>query len=73
MTAKDLFTGIDNSTYDLGRVGVFMGIVFFCVLSAINCAKFDPQTFGVGFASILTGGGAMLYLKKDTEPPATKG
>jgi len=32
--------------------------------------KFDSQSFGVGFGAIMAGGGAGLWLKKDTQPPA---
>lgn len=68
---KNLFTGKDNSTLDLGRVLWAKGSVVYCGLAgyaAVHAHAFDPVAFGTGFAAVLGAGGAALWAKKDTEP-----
>lgn len=71
MRIKDLFTGKDNATLDLGRILWAKGSVVFSGLSiyhVIHTQTFDYVAFGTGFAGILAAGGAALWAKKDTEP-----
>ena len=69
---KQLFTGADNQTQDLGRwlaalTGV-SGIFFQGYVVIIHHATFSMQEFGVGAGALAVGVGAMLKLKEDTEP-----
>ena len=70
---KQLFTGADNQTQDLGRwlaalTGV-SGIFFQGYVVIVHQAAFSMQEFGVGAGALAVGVGAMLKLKEDTEPP----
>ena len=71
---RDLLTGVDGKTHDIGRYlavggGVWgIGGSMYDVLA--NHVHFDMQAFGVGMAALAGGIGALLHLKKDTEPPA---
>ena len=53
----------DEDQYDIGFVLWAIGALVFLVLAAVNYAKFDAQTFGIGFASLLGSGGAMSWLR----------
>jgi len=68
---KHLFTGIDNTTWDLGRV-LWAKISFvFCVISGwhtYHTGTFDPQAWAIGASAILAGGGGAIALKSKTEP-----
>lgn len=64
----DCLTGCDGHTYDSGRVAGFVGTVVFLGLSIWNHDKFDPLAFGTGFGALATGVGALIALKKGTEP-----
>lgn len=66
----DLFTGIDNATWDLGRVLLAVGC---CVMAGggvmtIIRGALDFVAFGGGFGGLLIGGGGLLALKRQTEP-----
>ena len=67
---RDLFTGVDNSTWDLGRFLLALG----CVLMAGGAAAvvyrgtLDFVAFGAGYGGLLVGGGGLLMLKRQTEP-----
>lgn len=66
-----LFAGKDNHTLDLGRVLWALGTLVFFALSvhAIwHGTPFDPQSWGIGFSTVLAAGGLALWAKKDTEP-----
>ena len=67
-----LFTGVDNQTYDLGRVLWALTILGFLAESGWavigHAAVFDPMAWGTGAAALLAGGGAALRLKTSTEP-----
>lgn len=68
---KDMFTGIDNSTLDVGRVLSVIGVGVFCFNSVwvvVHTTVFDFTAWGVAFAAILGGIGGMLKLKESTEP-----
>lgn len=68
---KDLLTGIDNETYDVGRLLwvlaflVGMGLEIRGVLAR---EAFDLQQFGIGVGALLLAGGASLKIKQGTEP-----
>lgn len=69
---KDMLTGKDGESTDVGRVGlaatgaVFLFLAVWAVV--VNHEHFDPQGFGIGAAGLLAGGGACLGLKAKTEP-----
>lgn len=68
---SDMFTGIDNATYDVGRLMWALGCIAYIGLSAYHCivhGVFDAPSWGLGFGGVLAGGGAALKLKQGTEP-----
>lgn len=68
---RDIFTGRDNRTYDMGRVLWFQSIQAFILVTIYALHKggsFDPVTWGAGLAALITGGGAAIGLKSNTEP-----
>jgi hypothetical protein len=68
---KDILTGVDGATYDIGRIGLLTGILVFhaATFYAISIGtKFDWLNYGAGFGAILAAGGAGIGMKKDTEP-----
>jgi hypothetical protein len=70
--AQDLFTGSDNETFDVARI-----LWAICVISLIAYTgfdlyqgrKFDIAAFAGGCAALLFGGGAGVWIKRETEPP----
>jgi hypothetical protein len=69
---RDVLTGKDGLTHDLGR---WMGALSFVTgigleVYAVVWARqpFDFLAFGGGVAALATGVGVMLKLKADTEP-----
>jgi len=72
MVFKSL-TGIDNSTHDVGRITLLIGVIVFCVNSVWSVyfsRAFDAVSFGTGFGLLAAGIGGLLKLKEGTEPPA---
>lgn len=72
---KDMFTGRDNRTYDIGRVLWFQSVQAFILISLYSIHKggqFDPVLWGAGLAALITGGGASLSMKHRTEPSYTE-
>lgn len=68
---RDLFTGKDNKTWDLGRIMWFLGtLVYFAMTlySLYQGIAIDPMNWATGFGAILAGGGAALALKQSSEP-----
>jgi hypothetical protein len=69
---KDLLTGIDGETHDIGRwLGALSGLTSIGLTVydvVINHTHFDCQAFGIGVAALATGIGALLKLKAETEP-----
>ena len=68
---KDITTGIDNKTYDAGRVYLLIAMLVFCfstVYSIYMQVQFDFQSFGIGFGALMTGAGLGIKLKENTEP-----
>jgi len=71
---KDILTGADNVTYDMGRVFcglshlVYFGMAF---LSYIVDQPWRPMDFAGGIAAIAVGFGIHLNLKSGSEPKVT--
>ncbi len=68
---KDILTGKDNQTYDMGRLLWVQGAISYCIIAFFAVYKgqhWDPIAFGSGFAAILAAGGAALKIKESTEP-----
>ena len=67
---KDILTGIDNETWDLGRILLAMGCLLMIAggIDMMIDGQLDVVGFGAGFGGLLTGGGALLILKSSTEP-----
>lgn len=68
---RDLFSGRDNYSLDIGRILWALGVVVYLglsVASAFMDLKFDYITWGAGFAAVLAAGGAALKMKESTEP-----
>lgn len=72
---KHMLTGIDNTTWDIGRLigaasaGVGLGLQ---VLDVVRGRPFDMQAFGLGCGALAVGVGAMLKLKAGTEPEGVR-
>lgn len=68
---RDLFTGKDNATYDLGRILWAVSTLWYLVVGTIailsNKQVFDFVDAGTGLGLVLAGGGAALWAKKSTE------
>lgn len=65
------FTGIDNTTYDLGKVLWALLCLFgigLVVASFITGKAFDLQQYGIGAAALLGAGSAAIRIKATTEP-----
>lgn len=69
---KDTTTLSDGVTYDVARILVFvvcLALIFFEGYDLIILHNaFRPQDFGIGFGAFAGGAGAMLSLKRKTEP-----
>jgi hypothetical protein len=68
---KNLLTGRDNLTYDLGRVlWALAFLVGICaVIYSLAVGKnFDLTNYGLGVSALLVAGGTALKLKESTEP-----
>lgn len=68
---KDLLTGIDGESFDIGRVLwalaflVGLGLAVYCTVMG---KPFDLQQYGIGVGALLLAGGGSLRLKSSTEP-----
>jgi hypothetical protein len=68
---KDWFTGIDGTTYDVGRFLWFVGVWVFLFSTIYALSKgqtWNAIEYGTGLGLVLAGGGAALGLKAHTEP-----
>ncbi len=68
---KQLFTGKDNETLDIGRVLWALSVVSFIGFAFLGLYLEKPTdyiAYGTGLSALLAAGGAALNLKKDTEP-----
>lgn len=63
---KDLFCGPSNEHYELARVCLALttlGLLIFQGYAIFKGQPFSPETFGIGAATILGGGGLGVALK----------
>ena len=69
---KDILTGVDGVTHDLGRwagaLSFLIGLGLEVYVVVYKSQPFDFTQFGLGVAAMAAGIGAMLKLKADTEP-----
>ena len=73
---KQMFTGKDNKTLDLGRVLWAKAVVAFLGLAFYGVYKGNPvdyMAFGTGLAAVLAAGGAAIGFKAKTEPEDLNG
>lgn len=67
----DILTGVDNKTYDHGRVLGLTSFIFYYILSMFNLVAGHPWSamdFASGVGAMAVGFGIHLKLKSDTEP-----
>jgi hypothetical protein len=68
---RDLFTGVDGVSHDIGRYMAAAATVTGLSLEvwAVLMQKtFDFQAYGIGCGALAAGVGAMMKLKETTEP-----
>lgn len=68
---KHIFTGVDNQTFDIGRILWAKMCLVYCVLTGyhtVHSGQIDPQAWAIGASAILAGGGGAIALKSKTEP-----
>jgi uncharacterized membrane protein YhiD involved in acid resistance len=68
---QHMFTGIDNTTFDVVKIGGGLAIVAFIAHSAVHLymtKAFDPSAFGIGISTIIGSIGAGVKLKEKSEP-----
>lgn len=69
---NDSLTGMDNDTFDIGRISFVAGLATFLGLEVFAVVAkgitFDMQTFGIAFGAMMVAMGGMLALKSKTEP-----
>jgi hypothetical protein len=71
----DILTGIDNSTFDHGRVLSFISFIFYYVFafaSLLEGHAWQAMDFASGVGAMAVGFGLHLKLKSDTEPMEKK-
>lgn len=67
----DILTVANGQDYDVGRVMLLAGFVFFNLFAAWALFKNQPwsaQDYGIGLGALMGGGGAGLWFKRNTEP-----
>lgn len=68
----DLFTGLDGSTHDLGRwswAGSMGAVLVATSYNALHGALIDLNQLAQALGTVAGVHGAVLWAKKDTEPP----
>ena len=68
---RDIFSGKDNYSLDIGRILWSIGVITFLTISiysSVTDTPFDYISWAAGFAAVLAAGGAALRLKETTEP-----
>lgn len=68
---RDLLTGIDGQTHDLGRwswAGSFLAVIAAAGLNWWHGAVIGLQEFATALGLVAGAHGAALWAKKDTEP-----
>lgn len=69
---KDIFTGIDNLTWDVVRILLFIFAIsgiYFQGWYLYLTHQFDITQYYLASGGLLTTGSAALWIKKTTEPP----
>ena len=75
--SKDMFTGLDGQSTDIGRVVGALGFITMLGIGVAEEARASPnypfsfQDFGIGLGAYLTAWGALLKLKENSEPKPT--
>ena len=70
---RQLLTGADNSTHDVGRwlwLAGFIAYIAFQGYAILKGQSWDPQEFAFGLGTILALGGVGVAVKASTEPKA---
>ena len=70
---RQLLTGADNSTHDVGRwlwLAGFIAYIAFQGYAILKGQSWDPQEFSIGLGAVLALGGAGVAVKASTEPKA---
>jgi len=68
---RNIFTGVDNTTFDMGRVLWFLTHIGYLALSVWHVAQggaIDFVQWASGAGLVLGAGGASLMVKSKTEP-----
>lgn len=68
---KDILTGVNNETYDNGRVLCFISFVVYFTLAIWSMFKgleWHPVDFAGGAGGMAAGFGVHIKLKSETEP-----
>ena len=70
---KHILTGVDNQSYDIGRVLWIIGVISFIFFAGVSVFyssnhTFDYMAYGTGLGLVLAGGGAGIGAKAKTEP-----
>lgn len=70
-TTKQLFSGKDNATLDMGRVTWGASFIAICVVATatiVTGGAVGIAELGIALATIAAGHGAAIKLKSSTEP-----
>jgi len=59
-----------DGNFDTGRLLVNVVILTMCYIAIVHGDKFEPQTFGIGIGSVLTGFAAYLFGDAQRPPAA---
>jgi hypothetical protein len=73
---RDLITGVDGQTADVGRIGLIISILGYFAMAVHEVwhgRALNFQDFGIGLAAIVGSFGALLKLKENTEPHNASG
>ena len=67
---KQLLTGKDNETYDIGRVTWLLGTITVIALAAfeVSASQISLRELAEALGIVSAAGGASTMMKKDTEP-----
>ena len=68
---RQLLTGKDGETYDLGRVSwviCLFAVIGFAIYEIINTNTFSLREFGETIAAVVGVHSAGIWAKRDTEP-----
>lgn len=68
---KDILTGVDNQTFDNGRVMCVLSFIVYFFMAGygvIQSHNWNPLDFASGVGTMAVGFGVNLSLKKSTEP-----